>query len=342
MSLNKKLKEAVHKKLLQGIVSGEKNLVKEVSAMAGISRQSVHRYIAKMIEDKTIEVQVEGKKRKYKLVSVERIEHLKTKGLQEDVVWAEVVSGVLRGVEKNIIDICYYGFTEMLNNAIDHSESEDVIVTVERNALFVELYVKDHGVGIFNKIQRECNLQLPQHAILELAKGKYTSDPSRHTGQGIFFTSRMFDSFSIVSGGLIFSSGSSGQDWLWELEAASEGTAVFMRIAIDSKATSVEVFNKYASPDEDDFGFAKTIVPVRLLDHEGGILVSRSQAKRLTVRFERFREVVLDFKGIESIGQAFADELFRVFQNQHPEVHLIPWNDQPGVSRMIKMVKDTK
>jgi hypothetical protein len=64
-------------------------------------------------------------------------------------------------------------------------------------------------------------------------------------------------------------------------------------------------------------------------------LISRSQAKRLLERFDRFKIVVLDFSGVALIGQAFADEVFRVFKAKHPDVKLIPMNVSPGVQRMI-------
>ena len=63
--------------------------------------------------------------------------------------------------------------------------------------------------------------------------------------------------------------------------------------------------------------------------------MSRSQAKRLLARFDRFRTVVLNFEGVNAIGQAFADEVFRVFGQQHPEVELIPINTNERVSQMI-------
>jgi hypothetical protein len=63
-------------------------------------------------------------------------------------------------------------------------------------------------------------------------------------------------------------------------------------------------------------------------------LVSRSQAKRLIARFEKFRTVILDFADIQEIGQAFADELFRVYAGSHPEVDLLPDNMTEQVERM--------
>ncbi|MBI1882834.1 MAG: STAS-like domain-containing protein [Chlamydiae bacterium] len=95
-----------------------------------------------------------------------------------------------------------------------------------------------------------------------------------------------------------------------------------MKICLKSSRTSKEVFDRYAS-EENDFGFTKTIVPVNLLQYGEENLVSRSQAKRLLTRFEKFREIILNFKDVKSIGPAFADEIFRVFQEQHPPIKLL-------------------
>ena len=65
-------------------------------------------------------------------------------------------------------------------------------------------------------------------------------------------------------------------------------------------------------------------------------LITRSQAKRLMQRAERFRTVMLDFAGVTSIGQAFADEVFRVFANAHPDVELVPMHATPAVQQMIR------
>jgi len=64
--------------------------------------------------------------------------------------------------------------------------------------------------------------------------------------------------------------------------------------------------------------------------------VSRSQARRLVSGLERFREVVLDFRGVELVGQGFADEVFRVWARQHLEVALIPIAMSPPVAFMVE------
>jgi hypothetical protein len=110
-----------------------------------------------------------------------------------------------------------------------------------------------------------------------------------------------------------------------------------MSIPLDSPRTTREVFDKYSGGD--NYGFEKTIVPVRLAKIGNENLVSRSQAKRLVARFEGFKTVLLDFTGIDDIGQAFADEVFRVFCLLHPEVELVPIKANPEVQQMINRAR---
>ena len=111
-----------------------------------------------------------------------------------------------------------------------------------------------------------------------------------------------------------------------------KGTFVFMNISLDSQRTTKEIFNQYTL-DPDELSFNKTVVPVRLarLDDK---LISRSQAKRLVARFEGFKKVILDF-------EAFADEVFRVFQQSHPDVQLVPHDASEDILKMIRRVQSS-
>ena len=121
--------------------------------------------------------------------------------------------------------------------------------------------IKDDGIGIFNKIQKELNLEDPKHSILELAKGKFTSDLENHTGEGIFFSSRMFDSLVIISRELSFVGNTGSRDWLFEDSNSDiRGTAVFMEISKTSEKDLVSIFNEYADPDKVP-GFHRTVIP---------------------------------------------------------------------------------
>ncbi|MEO7259027.1 MAG: DUF4325 domain-containing protein [Luteimonas sp.] len=259
-------------------------------------------------------------------------------GLAEDRVWTRDVAPLLRGLPANIIDISHHGLTEMVNNAIDHSEGERLQVFADRNASRLAMMVSDDGIGIFRKITRALDLPDERLALLELSKGKLTTDPRRHSGEGVFFASRMFDRFQIASHDLVFDHGAmEGDDLLHDIDPRQVrcGTTVLMEIAIDATRTAKQVFDEFSSgPDE--YAFAKTVVPVRLAKVGDENLVSRSQAKRLLQRVDRFRTVILDFEGVSGIGQAFADEIFRVFANEHPDIELVAIHAKSDVQQMIR------
>ena len=221
----------------------------------------------------------------------------------------------------------------MVNNAIDHSSGTQVRLILLLNPVRVQINVYDNGIGIFKKIKDAFQLDRESDVILELSKGKLTTDPSRHSGEGIFFTSRVFDEYSIYSGSLFFLHVPYNDDWLLERGEVIPGTLVTMEIDPASPRTTSEVFDKFATPDQ--YRFDVTHVPVKLAQLGEDSLVSRSQAKRLVSRFEKFSRVVLNFAGVATIGQAFADEVFRVFRNSHPEVDLTWVNTSDEVQRMI-------
>lgn len=64
--------------------------------------------------------------------------------------------------------------------------------------------------------------------------------------------------------------------------------------------------------------------------------MSRSQAKRLLIGLEKFKTIVLDFKGVKSVGWAFVDQVFRVFQNEYPDIEIHYVNISEEVESMIK------
>ncbi|MFZ2541274.1 MAG: DUF4325 domain-containing protein [Gallionella sp.] len=325
----------LRRSILDTIAQDGGNVAARLAERHNVSRQSASTWLAKLKREGAITSSGVGRGVSYRFaVQAEVRQAYARAGLHEDRVWREQIAPHLDDLPPNVRDIWRYAVTEMVNNAIDHSSSKKVMVGLVRDALNTSVYVADEGVGIFLKIQRAMNLYDPREAILELAKGKLTTDPANHTGEGIFFSSKVLDVFDIRSGKLHFVHDDWGTDILLERAADAPGTVVLMRLANDSKRILKEVFDQFAAPEE--YTFSRTIVPVKLAQHEGEKLVSRSQAKRLTMRFERFQTVVLDFTGVEEIGQAFADEVFRVFQKAHPGTRLLPVNLTPEVGNMVK------
>src|SRR5689334_16304502 len=160
----------------------------------GITRQAVHRHLARMVKEQKLTATGSTKSRTYALsVLANVLETLElTPALEEERVWDKYVAPHVRDLPENVRSICFHGFTEMLNNAIDHSESATVTIGLQRDPKNVTLRIRDQGIGIFHKIATTLHLEDERHAVLELSKGKLTTDPKRHSGEGIFFTSRMF------------------------------------------------------------------------------------------------------------------------------------------------------
>ena len=329
------MKSDLRRSMLAAIAHDGSNVAARLAVQHGVSRQSASAWLARLKTEGVITSSGVGRGVSYRLATLAQAQQVYMReGLSEDRVWRESIAPRLGDLPANVRDIWHYAVTEMVNNAIDHSASERVTVELLRDALNSTVYVADEGEGIFLKIQRALNLYDPREAILELAKGKLTTDPAHHTGEGIFFSSKVMDAFAIRSGTLHFMHDEWGADVLLEHPAEVPGTLVLMRLANDSERRLNEVFDQFAAPEE--YTFAKTIVPVRLAQHEGEKLVSRSQARRLTQRFERFQTVVLDFAGVDEIGQAFADEVFRVFRLAHPATALLPIQMTPAVDNMFK------
>jgi len=306
----------------------------------GITRQAVNKHLQQLVEERALVSDGKTRNCEYRLYPL--VQWLKEYELNdssaEDIVWRSDVEPSLGQLPENAFDIWHYGFTEMFNNAIDHAEGSSVEVLLRKNAAVTELAIIDNGIGIFRKIQAEIGLVDERHAILELSKGKLTTDPANHTGEGIFFTSRVFDGFDILSGGVYFSHEfGDAEDWILERARPESGTMVWMKLNNHTSRTLKKVFDQFTSDDE--FGFTKTVVPVRLAQYGDDKLVSRSQAKRLLARVDRFKTVIFDFAEVESIGQAFADEVFRVFASRHPEVALMAIKANSAVNRMIQRAK---
>jgi len=329
----------------------EPHLASKAAELFQCSRQTANRELNALVGEGLILATGKTQARIYKLKTLASVgkSFAVTPDLKEDVVWRQELAAHFADVRSNVRDICQYGFTEMFNNAVSHSNATEVVIRFKRTVRDIELWVEDNGVGIFNKIQRKFALDDQHHAILELCKGKLTTDPAHHSGEGVFFTSRMFDKFQILSDRLAFISMPGPQeetkDWLLDVDTneieETKGTWVLMMIRPNSERVMQAVFDKYAAPNN-NYGFTKTCIPVHLAKYGSEQLMSRSQAKRLVAHFDRFVEVMLDFSGVEMIGQAFADEIFRVYKNENPRVNISVNRANEQVSAMIHRAQNAE
>ncbi|MBK8454244.1 MAG: DUF4325 domain-containing protein [Thiofilum sp.] len=325
--------------IIENVANHPNDLSHLTAQQFDISRQAVNRHLQELVKQELLEVSGATRNKAYKLKVLDQWQQTyDLQGLDEDRVWRnDILPRFARfNLAKNVQSIWHYGFTEMLNNAIDHSNSSVVFIKLVSNAAYSWISIYDQGEGIFRKIQKAMDLEDERHAVLELSKGKLTTDPANHSGEGIFFSSRIFDQFIIDSNDIIFSHEHDKiEDWIVESTLGVSGTLVGMKLHHNTQRTTKEIFDFYTS-DDGDYRFVKTVVPVRLAQYGNEELISRSQAKRVLSRIERFKVVIFDFEGVESIGQAFADEVFRVFKNQHAELELKYENANPDTEAMIR------
>lgn len=340
MRANKERGQMIRQQIIRDVKHHPRDIANHIAAIFSITPQATHNHLKKLEAEGWISTSGRGRGKVYSLGDKREYQQFfeLTSDFAEDKVWRNHYSFIFEGLKENIVDICYYGFTEMVNNVIDHSNGKSIYISVRRTEDEVTIFIIDDGEGIFRRIKRLCDLPDDRQALVELSKGKLTTDPENHSGEGIFFTSRVFDLFEIDSKGLKFSHQDSVDlDFLVDSDFMIDepGTMVYMKIKKTSTRTIKQVFDDYtAGPD--DFQFNKTVIPVRLAVYDDEKLVSRSQAKRLLGRVEKFSYVVFDFDGVTSVGQAFADEIFRVYASKHRDINLIPVNMNEDVAMMVK------
>lgn len=346
MSLTEDRRNKVKKYILEEMFIKSNDIASKTAEYFGISEQTVYRYIRELI--------AEGKVNKIRNGNYEMIQtvnklykyDLTGKRLEEDVIYEETLSKYIKNLSDNIIKIWQYAFTEMVNNVLDHSEAKELQVYIGQNALSTWVNVIDDGIGIFKKIADFYEYESLDDAIISLFKGKLTTDKENHSGEGIFFTSRVMDHFGALSSNKLFQQNNRYENLL-DLENTvvpkrtsrfkdRKGTVVVMSIVNDADRTLKEVFDMYSSVDG---GFTITNIPMKMIC-DSGYPVSRSQAKRLYFGFDKFEKVILDFNGVDEIGQGFAHELFSVFGKRHPEIELQCINTNEAIEKMIRRVKE--
>jgi anti-sigma regulatory factor (Ser/Thr protein kinase) len=336
-------------KLILDLMKKKKTLTtSEIVHRTGFSRAYIHRHFKELQDAGKILLVGRADQARYVLATAkakeevisERRNFLRTypiKDLQEDRVWTQIVqqTGIAHHIQENILRIVEYGFTEMLNNAIDHSRSKTVQVRMMRTEEDIRFSVTDTGVGIFRNIKEQRKLKDEKEAIQDLLKGKQTTAPEKHSGEGIFFTSRAADRLVLKSSGrrLIFDTRMN--DIVIDKTTVQKGTVVDFFIGLDSRTSLPSVFQRFAG---NEYEFAKTDVRIALYK-AGRNFVSRSQARRMLAGLDTFKHLVLDFQDVQTIGQGFADEVFRVWKQNHPRAVIEIRNASEHIKLMIDHVQ---
>lgn len=246
---------------------------------------------------------------------------------------------ILFKLNDNLRSLFDYAFSEMLNNALEHSQSKyvDIEISVDKEKL--NFVVNDSGIGAFKNVMKQRNLHSELEAMQDLLKGKTTTQPHAHSGEGIFFTSKVADIFTLESFGYELRVDNNINDifFVENVKPEKRGTKVSFSLSINTNKHLKNIFSKYET-NHNDPDFDKTEIHIKLYTI-GTIYVSRSQARRVLTGLEKFKKVILNFDKVPTVGQAFADEIFRVFQLKYPYIILEPINMNEVVKYMIDRVE---
>ena len=263
----------------------------------------------------------------------------KNEGLEEHKVLAHIEETfpTVKNLPENVRSIFTYAFSEMFNNAIEHSKSVRIGVEVSVLKKTLSFIVQDSGIGVFRNVMKQRGLKSELEAIQDILKGKTTTMPKSHSGEGIFFTSKAADIFVLDSFGYQLIVNNEIPDvFVKKVNKIKRGTRIVFTIVASSDRHLQEVFKRYTTlSNQNDYGFDKTEIRVKLYTI-GGVHISRSQARRVLAGLEKFKIVVFDFDKVPTVGQAFADEIFRVFHHKHPRIKLEVENMAEGVKFMVK------
>lgn len=335
-----KVKDIIYSEL---VYTGREMSAETLSELDGVGdRTYASRVLNQLIREQKVEKRKAGRNVLYHATGQELIfeEHLSLKNLHEDDIWQKINATLSGKLSDRTESILYFAFTEMLNNAIDHSKSGTGYVKLWRDKDNLKFTIRDFGIGLFRGIMTKKNFSTETDALLAVLKGRLTTDPSRHSGEGIFWTSKAADKIVFTSYNIRLTIDNIFDDYAVEtLDESVLGTEINFEISTDTEKSMLEIFHSY-SFDHEKTVLDTTSIPVKLYDG-GEAWVSRSQAKKLLEGLDKFKKIVLDFKNIKLIGQGFADEIFRVWQNNHPDVIIDYINANESVEFMIRHAKNT-
>lgn len=311
----------------------------QISKLANISYRSyASKMLSQLVAERRVRRERQGRHVIYFVsdVIIGLEENLNLQGLHEDEIWSKLrkTTTFLSDISEQAENILYFAFTEMLNNAIDHSRSGVGYVKIWLENGQLKFIVKDNGIGVFRNVMTKKHLESETEAAQEIIKGKLTTAARRHSGEGIFWTSKIADSFILKSYQYeLIINNELGDYTIKKLEKGLIGTEVYFEIKKDTSKSIRKLFRDYTF-DNEHLTLDTTVIPINLYS-EGDIWISRSQAKKVLAGLEKYKKIIFNFAGVEVIGQAFADEIFRVFNIEHPEIILEPINMSDSVQLMV-------
>jgi len=160
--------------ILKEIRKRNKIRVSDIINITGFSRAYINRFLQSLREDGIIRLIGNGRNASYIMNDkqevashIDKITAFRTelvnKKLEEDVVLSKIKknTGIFIGLKKNVITVIDYAFTEMLNNAIEHSRSEKIWIEIKKANNVVTLRLRITVLVSLIISKKNLNLKIP-------------------------------------------------------------------------------------------------------------------------------------------------------------------------------------
>ena len=301
--------DRIKKFLLDNLSFHQRDIIQTAISRFGISRQAVLRHMNALIEDKQVDAYGKTRDRFYELrpqVNFNKKFSLRNK-FSPKVTTKEYCLNHLKSLPKNIRDICEFSCIALLNNIIDHSQANNLYLKLYLTYEQLHLVITDDGVGLFGHIKRELDLNTCQIAAIEVSKGYITTDPNNHSGDELNTVIHLFDKVAIDASGISLSFVNDINEWKIDHSSQKKGTRIHLQIDPNSKRACGKIFQKLFTDIHN-----QVRIPINLVKMPGDDIIStRSEAQIMLNNIRDFEEIEFDFRNIDLVGPAFADELIR-------------------------------
>jgi len=294
--------------ILENLTSHQKDIIKTAICKFGLSRQAILKHMNSLIKENMVVAHGKTRDRYYVLkptVNFSKSIDISNGFEPQEIIRNQIFSN-FSSLNQNIREICEFSFGALFYNILHHANATRVNYKFYISHYEVHLIVSDNGIGIFDGIADAYKLDPIRVAAVEIAKGHITSDPEKYSGDDLMALIHMFDKIEISSSGVSLIHYKKRNDWNLKESRQISGTRVHLKIRTNSKRTCNEVFKQLFIERN-----KMVQVPVKLAKTYGEQLNTRVQAQNLLHNLKELNEIEFDFRNIEVIGPAFADELVR-------------------------------
>ena len=320
--------------ILRKISDHPDNIIKNTAVHFDISVQAVYKHIKSLVNEGKIYKRAHAR---FALSSNdEKCFSLKlTPSLNPCQVWDTFLKDHFASVRKNVYYICLNGFIEVLKNAVSFSDASSITIRFSQCSNIISIWISDNGVGIYEKIKRSYFYPDLRECAFQLSKGILSAHEDSCIGQSLYLVSWCFDIFEICANGVCYHKDLINDDWyIQSKKNSASGTSVRMSIDINSNRSLKDVCRDYRLKKNSGFAESHILVDLAVFNEEA--FLSRIQARRVLSKLDKFSEITLDFMNVKIVGNAFVDEIFRVFHEKYPDIQLEYINANSDIEFMVK------